>query len=165
MANEQTSILLNIEGLSALSIRLSRIADHIETAIAPITMWELSDTATYLSNTYTDIKLAVLVCGALARLRFAIAAQAELMGVHPEWDTATFARDLRQALEDAARLEPEDLPEASRSSQHSGGVAWAHTNFVPVLCSSRPCFSSPPGSLPASCSATGRPPSPSKGFS
>jgi hypothetical protein len=81
------STILDIETPNAIGARLFERADQI--------------TQVALQDLALDLRLAARVCDRLASVGFRIAEIAQAAIDHPEWDSAAFARDLRELLKDA----------------------------------------------------------------
>ena len=81
---------LDIEGLNALGVRLFEHADAITNAAR--------------RDIASDLRLAAVVASRLSSLRFRISEIASRALDRPEWDAAAFARDIRAALDDAAKV-------------------------------------------------------------
>jgi hypothetical protein len=85
MANSESTIKFSIENLTALAARLGRHAD---------------DTLAR-RDAERDFRLAAQACDRLCFLRGRIAEIAQQALDRPQWDAAAFARDIREALDQA----------------------------------------------------------------
>jgi hypothetical protein len=87
MADSNPTLKFDYANLTTLSGRLSRRADDI----VMIGAQEIAD----------DLRVAGRMASKFAAFRFRVGEIADAAVVNPEWDRATFARDLRDALADA----------------------------------------------------------------
>jgi predicted ABC-type transport system involved in lysophospholipase L1 biosynthesis ATPase subunit len=85
MATDDPTTILDTETLTAIAIRLYDRAEEIQ-QIA-------------LADLNHDLRLAAQVCTRLADVRLRIAEIAANALVHPNWDRAAFARDLRELID------------------------------------------------------------------
>ena len=91
MADPDHKPIFDYEALTAIGARLTDHADAITNAAR--------------QDIANDLLQAAVIAVKLASLRFRIAEIAEQALAHPEWDRAAFARDLRAALDVAAKGE------------------------------------------------------------
>lgn len=87
MADSNHTVKFDYANLTTISGRLSRRADDI----VMIGAQEIA----------ADLRLAAAIASKFATFRFRVGEIAERALVNPEWDRATFARDLHDALTDA----------------------------------------------------------------
>jgi|GraSoi2013_100cm_1033763.scaffolds.fasta_scaffold225209_2 hypothetical protein len=89
MAENKPTTTLDYVSLTAIGARLSEHADAITNAAR--------------QDIAADLRLAATIAAKFADLRFRIATIAAKTIENPDWDNAAIARDLREALEAAAR--------------------------------------------------------------